>query len=180
MKNLLSAWALASVVVFSAAAGSSSASSASTGDLNNLRAYDTPSDGGESVTLEWESDAGVFVTIMRSTSADGEFEPAGETIASEGVYLDYNVEGDTGAEYFYRLRFVTGTDTSLTAVAGPAAARSNWFRTYRINALVLFGLMFALVVFYVDAAKKGKKLYIRKIPGLNAIDEAVGRATEMG
>jgi len=180
MKNLLSAWALASIVVFSAAAGSSSASSASTGDLNNLRAYDTPSDGGESVTLEWESDAGVFVTIMRSTSADGEFEPAGETIASEGVYLDYNVEGDTGAEYFYRLRFVIGTDTSLTAVAGPAAARSNWFRTYRINALVLFGLMFALVVFYVDAAKKGKKLYIRKIPGLNAIDEAVGRATEMG
>src|SRR4029079_12970779 len=29
-------------------------------------------------------------------------------------------------------------------------------------------------------AKKGKDVYIRRIAGLNAIDEAVGRATEMG
>lgn len=144
----------------------------------DLEAYDTPSDGGESITLEWESEANVFVTVMRSTSPDGGFEPAGETIASEGRYMDYGIE--SGTQYYYRLAFVTDADTALTAVAGPAAAASNWFRTYRLNALVLFGLMFGLVIYYVDAAKKGKKLYIRKIPGLNAIDEAVGRATEMG
>jgi hypothetical protein len=168
------------LVVFLLAAISAGGPEAAVNSAHNLRAYDTPSDGGESVTIEWESDASVFVTILRSASADGEFEPVGETIASEGVYLDYGIEGDTGTQYFYRLSFVTDTDTSLTAVAGPAVAKSNWFRTYRVNALVLFALMFALVVYYVDAAKKGKKLYIRKIPGLNAIDEAVGRATEMG
>jgi hypothetical protein len=145
---------------------------------HNLRAFDTPSDGGESVTIEWESEADVFISILRSTSPDGEFEIAGETIASEGVYLDYSVE--SGAEYYYRLALTTETDTVFTALAGPAAARGNWFRTYRMNALVLFSLMFGLVILYVDAAKKGTKLYIRKIPGLNAIDEAVGRATEMG
>ncbi|MCX6374972.1 MAG: hypothetical protein NTU88_02840 [Armatimonadetes bacterium] len=32
----------------------------------------------------------------------------------------------------------------------------------------------------VHRAKRGKPLYIRRIPGLSAIDEAVGRATEMG
>lgn len=177
MRNLHSASALSLLILISAVAV---ASCAAAEPPANLKAFDTPSDGGESVTLEWESDAAAFVTIMRSTSADGEFEPAGQTIASEGGYLDYDVEGDTGTQYFYRILFVSDADTSLTAIAGPAAARSNWFRTYRINALVLFGLMFALVVLYVDAAKKGKKLYIRKIPGLNAIDEAVGRATEMG
>src|SRR5256885_10904262 len=46
----------------------------------------------------------------------------------------------------------------------------------------------AMLVFFVlfniwraeTAGKKGKEVYIRRIPGLNAIDEAVGRATEMG
>lgn len=46
----------------------------------------------------------------------------------------------------------------------------------------------AMLVFFVlfniwraeNAGKTGKEVYIRRIPGLNAIDEAVGRATEMG
>ena len=120
MKNLHSAWALSLLILISAAAATSCAAADSPADL---RAFDTPSDGGESVTLEWESDAGVLVTIMRSTSVDGEFEPAGETIASECTYLDYNVEGDTGTEYFYRILFVSDTDTSLTAIAGPENPR---------------------------------------------------------
>ncbi len=44
-----------------------------------------------------------------------------------------------------------------------------------------FTLMIAVfVLFNIARAGKGKDLYIRRIPGLNAIDEAVGRATEMG
>lgn len=174
MKNLCLTAALMMTLMLTAAPLAQSFG----GSPHNLRAFDTPSDGGESLTIEWESEADVFISILRSTSPDGEFEIAGETIASEGVYLDYDVE--SGTEYYYRLSLTTDTDTIFTALAGPAVARSNWFRTYRINALVLFSLMFGLVVLYVDAAKKGKKLYIRKIPGLNAIDEAVGRATEMG
>jgi hypothetical protein len=46
----------------------------------------------------------------------------------------------------------------------------------------------ALLVFFIlfniwratAAGKKGRDIYIRRIAGLNAIDEAVGRATEMG
>ncbi|MCD6310705.1 MAG: hypothetical protein J7M18_08305 [Candidatus Eremiobacteraeota bacterium] len=36
------------------------------------------------------------------------------------------------------------------------------------------------VFWFIIHAQAGKKLFIRKIAGLNAIDEAVGRATEMG
>ena len=174
MRNICPIMALIPAVLMSAAL----TAAASGPPAYNLSVFDTPSDGGESITLEWESEANVFISILRSTSADGEFEPAGETIASEGVYLDYGIE--SGTAYYYMLSMATDTDTMTTAVAGPAVARSNWFRSYRVNALVLFGLMFGLVILYVDAAKRGKKLYIRKIPGLNAIDEAVGRATEMG
>jgi len=38
----------------------------------------------------------------------------------------------------------------------------------------------AFVLFNIKRAKGGKELFIRRIAGLNTIDEAVGRATEMG
>lgn len=42
-------------------------------------------------------------------------------------------------------------------------------------------LIFAFTVYYyIDLAKAGKEIYLRTIPGLKALEEAVGRATEMG
>lgn len=48
-----------------------------------------------------------------------------------------------------------------------------------------FGILFtyllvAFILFNIRRAKGGKDLFIRRIAGLNAIDEAIGRATEMG
>jgi hypothetical protein len=34
--------------------------------------------------------------------------------------------------------------------------------------------------YYIDRASAGEDIYLRKIPGLKALEEAVGRATEMG
>ncbi|MBN2790366.1 MAG: hypothetical protein JXR69_09275 [Candidatus Delongbacteria bacterium] len=55
------------------------------------------------------------------------------------------------------------------------------FRTYRTNVLI-FTFMFFILFFYVflTVRKKKDSIFIRRIPGLDAIDEAVGRATEMG
>ena len=36
------------------------------------------------------------------------------------------------------------------------------------------------IYYYIDRASSGKEIYLRKIPGLKALEEAVGRATEMG
>ena len=45
----------------------------------------------------------------------------------------------------------------------------------------IFLLLFALILAgMIVAAQRGRTLFIRRIPGLSAIDEAVGRATEMG
>ena len=38
----------------------------------------------------------------------------------------------------------------------------------------------ATVVYCIYNARSGKELFIRRIPGLEAVDEAIGRATEMG
>jgi hypothetical protein len=45
---------------------------------------------------------------------------------------------------------------------------------------VVEGLMVVFILCAIFFARRGKNLYIRKIPGLNVLDEAVGRATEMG
>jgi len=37
-----------------------------------------------------------------------------------------------------------------------------------------------IILWKITSAKRGRELFIRRIPGLAAIDEAVGRATEMG
>ena len=45
--------------------------------------------------------------------------------------------------------------------------------------ILLIGLSL-LIIYFIISAQRGKRLYLRRIPGLNAIEEAVGRAVEMG
>lgn len=61
-----------------------------------------------------------------------------------------------------------------------AQSSDSIFRYDRINALVLIAVFSAAVLLYTKWAREGKSLFLRKIPGLDAVEEAVGRATEMG
>ncbi len=54
------------------------------------------------------------------------------------------------------------------------------FRNDRINALLAVVAFSTAILVFTNWAKKGKPLFLRKIPGLDAVEEAVGRATEMG
>ncbi len=57
---------------------------------------------------------------------------------------------------------------------------SSVFRFERLNVLV-FAILFSMaILWYIRKAMQGEKFYIRPLTGLNAVDEAVGRATEMG
>jgi hypothetical protein len=143
-----------------------------------LRGFDTPSDDGTSITLEWQGRGEVVLGVLRSSSEFGEFEHIGEAAAGSGTYRDVAVQA--GSQYYYKLAYPVGEDTILTEVFGPVAPRDNWFRHARVNTLIATIAMFVLVVLFVALARRGKELYVRKISGLNAIDEAVGRATEMG
>ena len=57
---------------------------------------------------------------------------------------------------------------------------SGIFRSDRINAMILVIVFSGAILLYTKWAKQGKPLFLRKIPGLAAVEEAVGRATEMG
>jgi hypothetical protein len=146
--------------------------------LSDLNALDTPGDEGNSITLTWRSTTTDLVQIQRSVSPQDDFVAVGDAVAEDGTYTDMTVEDDV--EYYYRLAYATGLDTVYSSTAGPVLSRSNWFRPARRVTLVLTGLFFVLVVSFIQVAKRGKGLYIRKIAGLSAMDEAIGRSTEMG
>jgi len=53
-------------------------------------------------------------------------------------------------------------------------AADNWFSA------IIIALIALAVLLNIARAKAGAQLYIRRIAGLDAIDEAIGRSTEMG
>jgi hypothetical protein len=86
-----------------------------------------------------------------------------------------------GTGYLYKARAI-GRDGSIaeSGVFGPVGPERQWFFTNKANTLVAVILFVALVLAYIRAARRGKALFVRRISGLDAIDEAVGRSTEMG
>ncbi|HEY6222072.1 MAG TPA: DUF6754 domain-containing protein, partial [Candidatus Eisenbacteria bacterium] len=53
-------------------------------------------------------------------------------------------------------------------------------RFERTNSLIAVVLFIGIILGSIAAARSGKNIFIRKIAGLNALDEAIGRATEIG
>lgn len=56
----------------------------------------------------------------------------------------------------------------------------SFFRSERLNALVFMTLFSVVILIYTRWARRGKLLFVRKLSGLDQVEEAVGRATEMG
>jgi hypothetical protein len=77
--------------------------------------------------------------------------------------------------YYYLALFWTISLLSETALA--QETERAIFRTDRINALILVLVFSTVVIIYTRWARQGKTLFLRKIPGLEAVEEAVGRAT---
>ena len=46
--------------------------------------------------------------------------------------------------------------------------------------ILILLLVCGAVLFFMRRAKAGKEIYVRRIPGVDAVDEAVGRAAELG
>ena len=161
---------------------------------SQLVAFDSPNDGGHSITLEWKispndipkSEKFNGYEIFRSESSGGPFKSIGDITGGETdysrhvkVFNDGN-EVANGQKYYYYVVAKFDGQIAQSNIVGPVQASIQFFHTGRLVSLVLLGLLVGLIVFYINQAKSGKELFIRKIAGLEAVDEAVGRATEMG
>lgn len=88
-------------------------------------------------------------------------------------------QGKDKTEYFFKVIIRHG---ELTQEAGPVSAISyqNFFDYGKLNNFILMIIFGCVVMWFIQHAKKNPNLFIRKISGLDAVDEAIGRATEMG
>jgi hypothetical protein len=137
---------------------------------------DVPDDDGTALIISWEGefDAGERVVISRAVYPDTVFSTVAEPKASTGREVDSGLSRKE--TYLYRLRLPDGT-TLISDPVSPAASLINSGRVVMLTILVLF---FIFVLIYIKLAAAGRDFFVRKITGLTAIEEAIGRATEMG
>ncbi|HET7909087.1 MAG TPA: DUF6754 domain-containing protein [Nitrospira sp.] len=172
-----------------------------------LQVIDTPNDGGESLTLVWaptpadNPDAHYQILIGEPGAVDSaslkvvaefpadsryvkQVKGAWWTRAADPTWHQYVIKNGKGIE------LKDGTSYPVTVAmrkdeeraVGPllqATPHANWFNWNQINNLIL-ALGFGALVFYTISHAKRNEIFLRRIPGLDAVDEAIGRSTELG
>jgi hypothetical protein len=172
-----------------------------------VRVIDTPNDGGASLTVIWApsamdsanahyqillGDGGVvdpallkviaefpantrFVKDVKSTWWTREAEKAWHQYV---IRNGKDVEIKDGTAYTVAVALLKEEDRVLSTFV-QAAPAPNWFNWNQLNNLIL-ALSFGGIVFYAISRAKRKEIFLRRIPGLDAVDEAIGRSTELG
>jgi hypothetical protein len=154
---------------------------------SGLVAEDVDEDAGRAIALTWrlspDDTAGdTLVTgyyLERATSPSGPWTLVDST--SAGVHSGTDPSVRRNVEYFYRVIAAgPGGRTRALSITGPVQAASQWLNHGRAGVLVFMVMFFAFVIYYILSAQSGRKLFVRRIPGIGAIEEAIGRAAEMG
>jgi hypothetical protein len=146
-----------------------------------VRAYDAPNDRGEAIGVRWNApaDSVAGYVIERAPAATGPWTVA-DTLPPDAK--ERTLEGlKSGVPVFLRVSAL-GPDGTLSAPGEVVSAtpRGDWLNSTRTSAFVIILVYFAFVLYFITSAQSGKQLFIRRIPGIDAIEEAIGRATEMG
>ena len=150
---------------------------------SNVTAVDTPNDDGSSITLKWDAaaeDSGITGYQVLRRIADGALEEIGELLPpGTTTYADSSIE--KGTAYTYIVRAVSGTTATVDSEqTAPVEGKDQWFHTDKTALFIVMLLFSAAIVWNIYNARSGKEVFVRRIPGLEAVDEAIGRATEMG
>ena len=171
----------------------------------DVRVFDTPSDGGESLTVQWAPAPGdgpdiryqvlagdASTTDPQNLAIVAEFpsnskyvkdvKTAWWTRTAEKTWHQTLIKSAKGFEikndqpYAVAMATVQGDQRVFSAVyvASPAA---NWFNWNQLNNLII-AISFGGLVFCTISHAKRHEIFLRRIPGLDAVDEAIGRATE--
>jgi hypothetical protein len=162
--------------------------------VKNVTTKDNPDDAGGAVIINWDLSAddhpGGKVTaynVLRSENKDQGYTLVGEAPSGTNQYIDN--AAPVNISYYYKVAAINAlkengqniwTVVSESDPVGPIKSTAQWFDFRRINVFVGTIIICSLIIFYINRARSGKAIFIRKIAGLDAVDEAVGRATEMG
>ena len=172
-----------------------------------IHVFDTPNDGGSSLTVQWApmledrpdvryqilagaasaTDPATFTIIAEfptNTKYVKDTKTAWWTRKSDKTWHQALIKSVKGFEVKDETPYAVAVATvqedrrafSTDHVATPAA---NWFNWNQLNNLII-AITFGALVFFAISYAKRHSIFLRRIPGLDAVDEAIGRATELG
>jgi hypothetical protein len=158
------------------------------GPPGDIAAQDLPNDPGEAVIVTWTNAPGdneVFHTVdaylvYRSDNPDTGFELLSRIPGGSNSYSDADTSLINRRPYYYKVAALYDIDTVFSATSNPATPSAQLFHTDRVVVLALMLLFAGFALFFIYHARRGRSMYVRPIAGINAVDEAIGRATEMG
>ncbi len=107
-------------------------------------------------------------------------QPVGTVPYSVDKFLDENVEA--GVAYMYGIA-ATGPGGTYSPVSNAAAVvfpKMEYINQGKLWFFIIMMVISVVIVYFVFYAKRGGKIKVRPIAGLEAVSEAVGRSTEMG
>lgn len=93
--------------------------------------------------------------------------------------MQARVDRIAGGPILFSVAAVRGEEEIARSGWVSAVAVGNWFDLRKAHAFGLSIVFCAIIVGFIQAGKR-RQLFLRKIPGLDAIDEAIGRSVEMG
>jgi hypothetical protein len=153
-----------------------------------------PDDAGTLLAIEFDGavdapDSLIGLVVQRREA--GTVEPAWETVLIEVLPLEgtgltdgYDPEFPVSPMVLYEYRTISlalnGDSLFSDVFTGAEMARGEWFNVSEIPTFIGCAVFLTLIFVYFGMAKRGADLYLRPIAGIEAIDEAIGRATEMG
>ncbi len=157
--------------------------------VTDVQATDTPDDAGKQVDLSWKASPDearatnpvIGYQILAAPAVDSVFVPIGN--ASAGAAAATAKDGlENGRPYYFKIRaYALDSSFAESEAAGPVVPAGSWWNTSAAytRIFIWMALVVAFILYNIFLAGK-KELYIRPIGGINAIDEGIGRATEMG
>jgi len=147
----------------------------------SFTAEDNPNDDGSAILLKWNTGNLEVDNFLIERSVNGiSFKPLTKQSKSDRKFVDRK-KIKSGSKFYYQLSLLDKNGQGLSApLLASATAKAQWFNTNRISLLIMTILLSGAIIFYIFSARRGKRLYIRRISGLDTMEEAIGRATEMG
>lgn len=148
----------------------------------NVRARDNPNDGGGKILVEWSLSSFdsllLGYEVFRLAEGETTMVKVGFVGPGRSSYLDETTKDKIN--YRYKVVAVSDSLRAESPFSNFACSSAQWFNTGKMSVVIFALLLGGLILFWIKKAKKRGDLFVRRISGLSAVEEAVGRATEMG
>ncbi|OYD14493.1 hypothetical protein CH330_08555 [candidate division WOR-3 bacterium JGI_Cruoil_03_51_56] len=145
-----------------------------------VQAKDNPGDGGNKMLITWKTVKAPGLSgydIFRQAESD-----TWTKLIFLGrmahKYVDDAVSNSI--RYRYKVSAVYPSGKLESAPTDWITSSAQWFNPATLPAVIGTIVFTSLILFFITRARRGMKLFIRRIAGLDAVEEALGRATEMG